>query len=68
MILSGDRALTSIFPSYFPFSTLKMDIVNLFWQVGDTISYIIGVRAEGRRPLWNEIRFCERATATSRAF
>jgi hypothetical protein len=28
----------------------------------------IGVRAEARRPLWNEIRFCERAIATSRAF
>jgi hypothetical protein len=28
----------------------------------------IGVCAEARRPLWNEIRFCERATATSRAF
>jgi hypothetical protein len=28
----------------------------------------IGVRAEAQRILWNEIRFCERATATSRAF
>jgi hypothetical protein len=29
---------------------------------------IVGVRAEARCPLWNEIRFCERAIATSRAF
>jgi hypothetical protein len=28
----------------------------------------IGVRAEARRPLWSEIRFCERAILTSRAF
>jgi hypothetical protein len=27
---------------------------------------IFGVRAKA--PLWNEIRFCERATATSHAF
>jgi hypothetical protein len=34
------------------------------------VSYtsIIVVRAEVRRPLWNEIWFCERVTATSLAF
>jgi hypothetical protein len=35
---------------------------------GTKIFQIIGVRAEARRLLWNEIRFCERATATSRAY
>jgi hypothetical protein len=29
---------------------------------------IISVRADARRPLWNEIRFCERAMALSKAF
>jgi hypothetical protein len=29
---------------------------------------ISDLRAEARRPLWNEIRFCERAIANSRAF
>jgi hypothetical protein len=43
---------------------------NSWYYPDDSISlaFIIGVRAEARRPLWNEIRFCERVTATSWAF
>jgi hypothetical protein len=34
----------------------------------NAINYVIGVCAEARRPLWNEIRFCKWAIVISRTF